>query len=282
MSNKIFGKILEEKIEFFKFSYSKTSKEIFYDEQQRKLIHPGEFGVYREFICRDFLRTIIPMRLDLGNGFIITDRGNVSNQIDIIIYDKNNTPLIENSEHQRFFPVETVVGLVEVKSDLSKNEFKVALNKLAMNKKLKEEMSNPTPIKRDIIGRYDPINYAYDNIFSILICNKLDFDISNLSNEIDSYYEMDILQRQKHNLVLSIEDGLLAYYDENRKTLMYPFLRNDLKNRLVKPDLNSNSHFYFASSYIFMGTTSASIYYPELTDYLTDSFIGGLNYDQNN
>src|SRR5690606_38114624 len=101
------------------------------------------------------------------------------------------TPLIENSEKQRFYPVETVAAIVEIKSDHSKSDFKTALNKLARNKRLKENMSNPVKIKRDKDGNFDPINFPYDNIFSILICNKLNFNLDVLSEELDEFYESD-------------------------------------------------------------------------------------------
>lgn len=280
MSNLIFNKILEEKIEFFKYSFKETSRNIFYDEKTKRLIHPGEYGTHREQICKEYLRSIIPLRLDFGSGFIITDKGDVSTQIDIIIYDRNNTPLIENSEKQGFYPVETVAGIIEIKSDLSKTDFKTALNKLARNKRLKEVMSNPVKIKRDRDGKFDPINDSYDNIFSILICNKLNFDLENLIQEIDKYYEIDIQPWQKHNLILSIEDGLLAYFDNNSKSLMYPYLGESLKNRFIRPSKNSNRHFFIASSYIFMGTSSSSIYYPEISDYINISINGGINCDQ--
>lgn len=280
MGNFIFKKILDEKIEFFRYSFKNTSKEIFYDENSKTLIHPGEFGNLREQICKDYLRSIIPMRLDLGTGFIINDKGSVSSQVDIVIYDRNSTPLIENSERQRFYPVETVVGIVEIKSDLNKSQFKLALNKLARNKMLKENMSNPTALKRDLFGAFDPINCPQDNIFSILICNKLNFNLDMLPEEIEEFYDGDIKDWHKHNLVLSIEDGLLTYFGDNSQALMYPYIIKKLKNRFIRPDKNLNSHFYFASSYIFMGMTRASIYYPEITDYLNESFEGGLNYDQ--
>ena len=187
MSNLIFKKILDEKIEFFKYSFKSSSKEIFYDESTKRLIHPGEFGNHRERICIDYLRSIVPMRLDMGTGFMINDKGDISTQIDILIYDRNNTPLIENNEKQRFYPVETVVGIVEVKSDLNKTQFKEALNKLARNKRLKENMSNPTAIKRNSLGSFDPINLPQDNIFSILICNKLNFNLDILPEEVDHF-----------------------------------------------------------------------------------------------
>jgi len=251
MGSLIFNKILEEKIDFFKYSYKETAKAVYYDETIGRLIHPGEFGVFRENVCKEYLRAITPLRLDFGTGFLINDIGEISSQIDIIIYDKNNTPLIENNEKQRFFPVETTVGIVEVKSDLSKTQLKDALNKLSKNKILKEKMSNPTIIKRDHIGNFDPENYMYDNIFSVLICNKLNFNITNLVNEIDELYDQNILPRQKHNLIISIEDGLIAYRDENQKVLMHPIFRNQqLKNTLIKPPTdNPNLHLKTAGSY---------------------------------
>lgn len=277
MSSSIFNKILEEKIDFFRYSFKETSKGLYYDGVSKKLIHPGEYGVFRENVCKEYLRAITPLKLDFGAGFIINDKGDVSTQIDIIIFDKNNTPLIENNEKQKFFPVETVVGIVEVKSDLNKLQLKEALNKLARNKILKEKMTTPSVITREEAG-FDPENYAYDNIFSVLICNKFNFNFDNICNEIDGLYEQDILTRQKHNLIISVEDGLLAYYDENRKIVMYPKINQyEFKHSLIRPPVeNSNLHLKVAGSYIFMGTSSASIYYPEITDYLGIQLNGGI------
>lgn len=281
MGNIIFQAILDEKIEKFRFAFEQTSKKIFFDETEKKLIHPGEYGMYREAVCKEYLRVIIPTRLEIGQGFLINDIGETSTQCDLVIFDRNTTPLIESDERQRFFPIETVCAIGEVKSDLDRTDLKKALNKLARNKLLREKMTNPTAIKRDHSGNFDPINYPYDNIFSFLICNKFTFDFSDIVNEIDSYYEQDIKPWQKHNLILSVNDGLLAYYDNSAVTFMYPYTKNglSLKNRFVKPDKNKNVHFLFLSSYIFMGTTSSSIYYPEMSNYLVN-FNGGQNINQ--
>lgn len=281
MSNKILQSILDEKINNFKFAFQTTSKNIFWNEEQHKLIHPGEYGTYRESICKDFLRMLIPHRLDLSTGFIINDNDQISTQCDIIVFDANSTPLIQNSERQRFFPVETITAIGEVKSNLSKADFKTALNKLAKNKQLREKIVTPTIIRREHNGEFDPKNYCYDNIFSFLICNKLDFDIKNICNDLNDFYDSSIEPWQKHNLILSIEDGLIAYCDKYDKTLMYPYIQNEgvLKNRIVIPNFNKTCHFNFFASYIFMGTSSTSIYYPDLTNYISD-FTGGLNKDE--
>lgn len=50
MGNKILQAILDEKIELFRLSFEKTSKRIFWDENKTKLVHPSEYGFYREAI----------------------------------------------------------------------------------------------------------------------------------------------------------------------------------------------------------------------------------------
>lgn len=206
MGNIILQSILDEKIENFRLAFQSTSKNIFWDENENRLIHSGEYGAYRESICKDFLRMLVPHRLEISSGFIINDDDKVSTQSDIIIFDSNSTPLIENSERQRFFPVETIAAIGEVKSNLTKSALKEALNKLAKNKQLREKIKSPSKIKRDHEGGFDPKNYSYDSLFSFLICNKLDFDISNICNEINGFYDQEIQPWHKHNLILSIED----------------------------------------------------------------------------
>lgn len=119
--NDIFKKLLDRKIDNFIYAYKNLSRDVFVNETGT-LIHPGEFGMYREKIVSELLRPFLPSKLEVGTGFIITSKNRISTQCDIIIYDRENTPVIENGE-QRFFPVESVVGVVEVKSKLSKLEF---------------------------------------------------------------------------------------------------------------------------------------------------------------
>ncbi|MEN6453333.1 MAG: DUF6602 domain-containing protein [Prolixibacteraceae bacterium] len=279
MSNKIFQSILDEKIENFRLAFGQTSKELFWNEEEKKLIHPDEFGMYRESVCKDFLRLLTPRRLEIASGFLINDSEEISTQCDIIIYDAQSTALIENSDRQKFFPVETTVGIGEIKSNLSISDFRIALNKLAKNKIMREKMKTPVSIKRESLGEFSPSSYHYDSIFSFLICKKLDFNIESLCNDLNSYYDSDIKPWQRHNLILSIENGLFAYYDENDKTMMFPIHRGkELKNRYVKPDSNINCHFYYFASYFFLAMSSISIYYPEITNYI-DKWTGGLNYD---
>ncbi len=280
MGNKIFESILTEKIDIFKTAFEKTSTDLFWDEDNKKLIHPGEYGMYREEICKEFLRIVTPHRLDIGNGFLINSQNEISTQCDIIIYDSRNTARIENSTRQRFFPVETTVGIGEIKSTLSKYEFGLALNKLAQNKSLREKIQNPASAIGKSFSSFSPTSVHTDALFSFLICKKLDFDTKNLAFEINEFYNEEIKDYQKHNLILSLEDGICAYYDDRGKTIMYPYMSGKkLMNRFVKPGDNPYCHFDFFASYYFIGISSVTTYFPEITDYL-GRWTGGWNNDE--
>lgn len=279
MANQIFDALLSEKIENFKTSFSKTSKEIFYDEKA-KSFHTLEFGLYRESICKDFLKFIIPSRLDIDDGFIISTKdNNVSTQCDIVIYDSTHTPLFESGKKQRFFPIETVVGIGEIKSTLSKQGFKETINKIARIKKMRRDYENPSIIKRrENIDPFDNYSHPCDQVFSFIICQSLSFDLTNLTGEFDSLYESDIELADRHNMILSINDGLFHYkhiINEREKCFSYPFVQNKkLKNRFVWPGENWKNHFNTFVPYMFMGINSCTVFFPEISQYTGDQVMG--------
>lgn len=78
MSNRIFDALYREKIDIFKNSFSATSTEVFYDPENNRLIHAGEYGIYRESVVRDFLNFIVPQRLAISNGFLMSAMDDIS------------------------------------------------------------------------------------------------------------------------------------------------------------------------------------------------------------
>lgn len=279
MEINVFEKLLIEKIENFKFSFEKTAEDVFFDGNG-KLIHPGEFGRYREKACKQFIKYIIPSCLSMGEGFLINTFNEVSHQCDIVIYDARNTPLIESTQNQFFYPIESVAAVGEIKSILSKAAFKETINKLTAIKSMRERVKHPVILNKGYGYEFNPQICGYDQIFTFIICKKLDFDIKNIALDINTLYNQTCEYRHRHNLILSIEDGLLAYYDENKKTMMYPTIdRIQLKNRFVTPGNSQISHFKLFASYLFLGASSATILYPEISDYM-GSIEGGYNIDE--
>lgn len=288
MGNRIFEELLDEQIAIFRNSFSSVSRNAFFDEEKGHLIHSGEFGTYREAICRDFLRFLVPKKMDFDTGFVINTNNEVSTQLDIIIFDSASTPLIQSGARQRFFPVEALCAVGEVKSVVSKQALREALKKLSKVKVMREFVlqtdlmphTNPPIIRRVHSGNFNPVLYPYDQVFTFLICEKFDFKTENLAQEMNSFYDADTPCRHFHNLVLSVEDGLICYYEKNGVAMMYPDMAGQsLKHRFIAPDNNPTAHFKFFASYLFMGTSSNTILHTDIANYI-GGFIGGLNHDE--
>ena len=267
MPSKIFDALLKEKTDIFKQAFTNISKQVFWDEKQNRLFHPGEYGMYRESICKDFIRFVIPRRLEIDQGFLINSIGEISNQCDIIVFDAQTAPLIETGERQRFYPIESVCAVGEVKSELSKAEFIDAINKLGKLKTFRNAIQKPFILHSENKNSFDPINQHTDQIFSFLICQKLNFNISDLVSDFNSMYTIPPYHR--HNLILSIEDGLFLYYDKNNYSVPYPYFNGaPLKNQHIISNFSDDIHFKIFSNNLFLGTSSATIIFPEISHYI--------------
>ena len=286
----IIQEILQEKVERFVFDFINHSRKFFCDTDG-ELIHPGEFGVYREKICMELIRCVVPMRLDFGTGFIVDSKGNVSHQCDIIIYDVKNTPLIENDERQRFFPVETVVGVGEVKSVLTKEKLEKTLCKLSEVKEIRKNIEESRYMlfeannaKRKYMPDLDP----RDQLFTFVICESFSFKTDNLVNEISRMYK-DIDPKLRHNMVLSVRDGAFMYCDEEGKALYFPSMGNDiLKNCKIGPfestdmfDYTKYAHIHSFLNYMYQGIANTTILYPELSYYLENGLHSNIQIEEN-
>ncbi len=80
--------------------------------------HNLSVGLICEEILREFLRQFLPDRIGLTPGFIENDRS-LSNQCDIIIYDKLNFAPLYSFGGISIIPSESVFAVVEVKSTLN-------------------------------------------------------------------------------------------------------------------------------------------------------------------
>ncbi|KQO29075.1 hypothetical protein ASF10_22640 [Flavobacterium sp. Leaf82] len=271
MSSKIFDALLNEKIDFFKNSFSNNS-EIYFDSN-RKLISPLEYGMYKEHACKEFLKFIIPSRYRIDDGFVINANEQITTQCDIVIYDSNNTPLFESGIKQRFFPMETVLAIGEVKSTLSKRELKNAINKLAKSKSIRKENQNPSIIYRKTTETFKEYNHPFDQIISFIICQKLKFKVTDI--DFDTLYDKEIPVTDRHNMILSIEDGLFLYrhsINGEEKFWPFPYSQNQkLKNCRISPGDNQKNHFLNFAASLYQTTQLSTIFQPEFARYTIHS-----------
>lgn len=280
--NNVFEKILLSKVSRFVDEFTHDSKDIFVDAKG-KIYHNGEFGMYREKIVKELLTNILPKRLSIGSGFIITKEGKISTQCDIVIYDSNNCPLIENEEKQIFFPIECVVAIGEIKSDIkSKSTLRNILLKIQNNKLLRNDIdSSAISIYRNqgVISCINPTICPEDSIVSFLICNKI--SSINKKKILSNIYDKDS-SYSKHNLILSIQDGTFLYIYNNEIHYAPIFDGNPCKDIFVPKDNDNNSHIIVFLNYLYLAITNNSIFKMDISNYLIDKTIKYYDCIKNN
>lgn len=127
--------------------------------------HPGDKGGAREGILRDFLvnEHYLPARYRVSesSSHVIATDGSSSAQIDLLLYDALNAPRLMTMANVQYFPIESVYGVIEVKSDLNSTDVvRDGLDKVASFKRLRAE---PLPCRE---GSFEPPSTGFGVLFA--------------------------------------------------------------------------------------------------------------------
>ena len=114
--------------------------------------HPGAKGDASEVDWVRFLKDHLPDRYRADKATVIDSTGATSDQIDVVVYDRQYTPLLYNQAGQIYVPAEAVYAVAEVKQTLSKGHIEYAGLKGASVRKLHRSSA---PI-RHAGGEYAP------------------------------------------------------------------------------------------------------------------------------
>lgn len=128
--------------------------------------HAGETGDLVERVLRSQLQEVLPEKVGVSSGFVVDSEGKVSRQMDIILYDRQNTPRIFTSEGAQMFPVEATYACGEIKTNLNSAEFRDSFDKCLSYKRLTRRAyySQPKSLVHRLFGR------QYDHWQSIFFC----------------------------------------------------------------------------------------------------------------
>jgi len=92
--------------------------------------HPGTKGDVSEFQWLQWLKTYLPKRYEVNKGFVIDSGACISDQQDIIIYDRQYSPYLLNRDGVIYVPAESVYAVIEVKQKLCKKYIEYASDKI--------------------------------------------------------------------------------------------------------------------------------------------------------
>ena len=177
---------------------------------------------FRENIINKVIRPFLPFCYGISGGEAFDNQGNVSKQLDIVIYDavfSYTVPYIDNFIQ---FPCESIYGNIEVKSMLNKEEFNKAIENISSLKSLSRKGTHSwqvTPqVSIQINGKpnennrnpYFGIIFAYDSVNVSTICDyikELNLPSKLLPNAIVLY--------SKHTIFIHEKDESIEAFPKN-------------------------------------------------------------------
>jgi hypothetical protein len=100
-------------------------------KMDRSIHHEGEKGMASEVGWRDMLADYLPRRYSVAKAFVIDSRGEQSQQLDLVLHDRQFSPFLFNQNGALYIPAESVYAVFEVKQWLDKATLRDAGEKAA-------------------------------------------------------------------------------------------------------------------------------------------------------
>lgn len=120
------------------------------DIQQRLKIarqsfaHPGTKGDASEGVWLELLNTYLPQRYAAKKAFVVDCEGVFSDQIDVVVFDRQYSPFIFKFNDQIIVPAESVYAVFECKQSADAGQVEYAQKKVASVRRLRRT-SLPIP-----------------------------------------------------------------------------------------------------------------------------------------
>lgn len=103
----------------------------------RKILsHPVSKGDASELEWLEMLSVYLPKRYCADKAFVIDCKGDISEQIDIVIFDRQYSPFMLKQNGATYIPAESVYAIIEVKPALSLKNLQYAAKKAASVRRL--------------------------------------------------------------------------------------------------------------------------------------------------
>lgn len=111
---------------------------------RQTLAHPVTKGDASEKVWLALLQTYLPKRYQAERAHVVDSRGAFSDQIDVVIFDRQYSPFILTMHDQIFVPAESVYAAFEAKQEANRTVIQYAQRKLASVRRL-HRTSLPIP-----------------------------------------------------------------------------------------------------------------------------------------
>lgn len=103
---------------------------------RKTLGHPTDLGDATEEIWIALFNKYLPKRYHAIKATVVDSQGNFSEQIDVVIHDRQYTPIVFTFKDKNVIPAESVYAVFEAKQEMSSAHISYAQKKIASVRKL--------------------------------------------------------------------------------------------------------------------------------------------------
>ena len=114
--------------------------------------HPGTKGDASEKVWLDLLQTYLPQRYQAATAHVVDSEGIFSEQIDVVVFDRQYSPFMFHYQGETIIPAESVYAVFEAKQAINADNVAYAKKKVASVRRL-TRTSLPIPYAE---GTYPP------------------------------------------------------------------------------------------------------------------------------
>jgi hypothetical protein len=106
--------------------------------------HPVTKGDASESVWLELLKTYLPKRYQAAKATVVDSAGVFSDQIDVVVFDRQYSPFIFHYQAQTVIPAESVYAVFEAKQSIDTGQVAYARKKVASVRRL-HRTSLPIP-----------------------------------------------------------------------------------------------------------------------------------------
>jgi hypothetical protein len=111
---------------------------------RKSINHPGSKGDASEEVWLALLKTYLPRRYEAAKAHVVDSKGQFSEQIDVVVFDRQYSPFIFTYQGQTIIPAESVYAVFEAKQTIDAGLVDYAQTKVASVRRL-HRTSLPIP-----------------------------------------------------------------------------------------------------------------------------------------
>ena len=143
--------------------------------------HGGTLGDETELAWLDFIGRVLPNRYRVANGFVVDAAGRRSDQMDVVVFDRQYSPPLFMGGNVQYIPAEAVYAVFEVKQRIDAKNLRLACLKAASVRELGRTSAPipsvdgtfaPKPLHR-ILGGILALSNSYAGGFGIALGNMM-------------------------------------------------------------------------------------------------------------